>query len=254
MIVIARTDPHAALRGRATTRIPDWIAVDADGQASAGTGRRPRLWVTCALGPYNFEFMTEVHAGDRRRCTRWTASSSTAGRLGHVLLRALPAELPDGHRASTCRARDDPAGPRAARLHRLARSSGSSSCGSCGTARSARSIPTARFIPNTGGGATSGLDMKTIGELAPTLFADRQARRGADAAVGQRQERQGVPRHDGAQADRRHLQRRRRGAVPLEGLGAERGRRSGSGSPTASPTGCGRGSPSSPGRSTTSAG
>ena len=34
------------------------------------------------------------------------------------------------------------------------------------------------MIPNTGGGATSPLDMKTIGELAPMLFADRQARSG----------------------------------------------------------------------------
>jgi len=33
-------------------------------------------------------------------------------------------------------------------------------------------------IPNAGGGATSPLDMKTIGELASTLFADRQARSG----------------------------------------------------------------------------
>ena len=38
--------------------------------------------------------------------------------------------------------------------------------------------PGARFIPNTGGGALSDLDMKTIGEEAPILFADRQARRG----------------------------------------------------------------------------
>jgi hypothetical protein len=38
---------------------PDWIAVDA-----SGTKRRhwasPEMWVTCGLGPYNFEFMTEV--------------------------------------------------------------------------------------------------------------------------------------------------------------------------------------------------
>ena len=34
------------------------------------------------------------------------------------------------------------------------------------------------MIPNTGGGATSTLDMKTIGELAPILFNDRQARSG----------------------------------------------------------------------------
>jgi hypothetical protein len=38
--------------------------------------------------------------------------------------------------------------------------------------------PEARFIPNTGGGALSDLDMKAVGELADTLFADRQARRG----------------------------------------------------------------------------
>jgi hypothetical protein len=33
-------------------------------------------------------------------------------------------------------------------------------------------------IPNTGGGAGSGLDMVRIGQLAPTLMADHQARRG----------------------------------------------------------------------------
>jgi hypothetical protein len=38
--------------------------------------------------------------------------------------------------------------------------------------------PRARYLANAGGGALSDLDMKTIGELAPTLFADRQARRG----------------------------------------------------------------------------
>jgi hypothetical protein len=38
--------------------------------------------------------------------------------------------------------------------------------------------PDACVIPNAGGGATSPLDMRMIGELAPTLFADRQARSG----------------------------------------------------------------------------
>ena len=38
--------------------------------------------------------------------------------------------------------------------------------------------PNASYIANAGGGALSELDMKTIGELAPTLFADRQARSG----------------------------------------------------------------------------
>jgi hypothetical protein len=38
--------------------------------------------------------------------------------------------------------------------------------------------PDSCVIPNTGGGSTSTLDMKTIGELAPILFADRQGRTG----------------------------------------------------------------------------
>ena len=38
--------------------------------------------------------------------------------------------------------------------------------------------PGASFLANAGGGALSELDMKTIGELAPTLFADRQGRSG----------------------------------------------------------------------------
>src|ERR1044072_7399590 len=58
MIFIARTYPHAA-RQDVYDAHPDWIAVDA-----AGKKRRhwasPELWVTCALGPYNFELMTEV--------------------------------------------------------------------------------------------------------------------------------------------------------------------------------------------------
>src|SRR5450755_1163053 len=41
--------------------------------------------------------------------------------------------------------------------------------------------PAACYIPNAGGGALSDLDMKTVGTLAPILFADRQARRGVMA-------------------------------------------------------------------------
>ena len=37
--------------------------------------------------------------------------------------------------------------------------------------------PPAGFVPETRG-ANGGLDMKVVGELAPTLFADRQGRSG----------------------------------------------------------------------------
>ena len=59
MAVIARTDPHAAWEN-AKEAHPDWIAVDAQGRPRRHWAN-PEMWVTCALGPYNFEFMTEVH-------------------------------------------------------------------------------------------------------------------------------------------------------------------------------------------------
>jgi hypothetical protein len=59
MAVIARTDPHAAWNDVYQAH-PDWVAVDSNGQKRRHWSS-PELWVTCALGPYNFEFMTQVH-------------------------------------------------------------------------------------------------------------------------------------------------------------------------------------------------
>ncbi len=59
MSIMLRTDPHAA-RQNLYDAHPDWIAVTADGQKRRHWAN-PDLWVTCALGPYNFEFMTQVN-------------------------------------------------------------------------------------------------------------------------------------------------------------------------------------------------
>ncbi|MDR2231998.1 MAG: beta-galactosidase trimerization domain-containing protein [Tannerella sp.] len=59
MTVVLRTDPHA-VRQDVCDAHPEYIAVTADGQKRRHWARTD-LWVTCALGPYNFEFMTEVH-------------------------------------------------------------------------------------------------------------------------------------------------------------------------------------------------
>jgi hypothetical protein len=59
MKIMLRTDPHAARQNVADAH-PDWIAVTADGQKRRHWAN-PDLWVTCALGPYNFEFMTAVN-------------------------------------------------------------------------------------------------------------------------------------------------------------------------------------------------
>jgi hypothetical protein len=59
MTICVRTDPHA-VRQNVYDAHPDWIAVTEDGQKRRHWSN-PELWVTCGLGPYNFEFMTEVH-------------------------------------------------------------------------------------------------------------------------------------------------------------------------------------------------
>ncbi len=57
--VILRTDPHAT-RQEMYDAHPDYIAVTADGKKRRHWAN-PELWVTCALGPYNFDFMTKVN-------------------------------------------------------------------------------------------------------------------------------------------------------------------------------------------------
>ena len=59
MSIVARTDPHAA-RQNVFDAHPDWIAVTVKGEKRRHWANKD-LWVTCALGPYNFEFMTQVH-------------------------------------------------------------------------------------------------------------------------------------------------------------------------------------------------
>lgn len=59
MSVMARTDPHA-VRQNVLDAHPDWIAVTATGEKRRHWAN-PELWVTCALGPYNFDFMSQVH-------------------------------------------------------------------------------------------------------------------------------------------------------------------------------------------------
>ncbi len=91
MTVLVRTDPHATYDDTRAAH-PDWIQVTADGKPRRHWAS-PEMWVTCALGPYNFEFMTAVH---KEIMTRYRAGgdfSEPVGRLRDVLLRALPCQL-----------------------------------------------------------------------------------------------------------------------------------------------------------------
>ena len=175
MVVVARTDPHATYDDVYRDH-PDWIAVDAEGRPRRHW-ESPELWVTCALGPYNFEFMTEVTREIVSTfpqvggifSNRWEGSGMCycqhCKRLFHEF---CGMDLPRT---------GDPRDParrnyivwRERRLFELWRLWDDA----------IRAInPNARYIANSGGGAMSGLDMRTVGELTPILFADRQGRSG----------------------------------------------------------------------------
>jgi len=59
MSVVLRTDPHATRQDMFNAH-PDYISVTADGKPRRHWAN-PELWVTCAYGPYNLVFMTDVH-------------------------------------------------------------------------------------------------------------------------------------------------------------------------------------------------
>jgi hypothetical protein len=174
MVVIARTDPHATHQDVYENH-PDWIAVDAEGQPRRHWAD-PQFWATCALGPYNFEFMTQVHREimtlykpDGIFSNRWSGSGMCyCAHCRWNFKTAYGMELPRTN---------DPQDPRR-RNYILWRQERLFELWRLWDTEIRKISPEARFIPNTGGGAFSELDMKAVGELADTLFADRQARRG----------------------------------------------------------------------------
>jgi hypothetical protein len=174
MNVIARTDAHACWQ-KVYDAHPDWIRVDANGQPVRHPSD-PRYWETCALGPYNFDFMTSVHEEIVRMykpdgifTNRWAGSGMCYCQHCRENFRAFSGlDLPRTNNPQ------DPARKqyivwRQNRLFDLWRLWN----------EKIRAInPGASYLANAGGGALSDLDMKTINDLAPTMIADRQSRRG----------------------------------------------------------------------------
>jgi hypothetical protein len=182
MVVVARTDPHATYDDVRAAH-PDWIAVDRDGRPRRHWAS-PEMWVTCALGPYNFEFMTEVKREVMTRyrvdgffVNRWEGSGPCfCEHCRSGFREATGRELPRTN---------DPLDP-AQRDYRAWREERLFALWRLWESEARRINPDSCVIPNTGGGATSRLDMKTIGERAAMLVADRQARHGLMApwAIG----------------------------------------------------------------------
>lgn len=174
MNVVARTDAHACHQDVYDAH-PDWIAVDEHGNKRKHASD-PDYWITCALGPYNFEFMTSVHQEIMSRympdgifTNRWSGSgmcycehcqANFLAFSGLKLPRTLDPQDPSRRQYLVWHQQ---------RLFELWR---------LWNEKIQAINPDASYIANAGGGALSELDMKTVGDLAPTLFADRQARSG----------------------------------------------------------------------------
>jgi Hypothetical glycosyl hydrolase 6 len=169
MKVVARTDPHA-VRDEVRAAHPDWIAMNADGEPRRHWANS-ELWVTCALGPYHFELMDQVHREivslykvDGIFANRWAQQGGDCYCVNcqRQFREASGHDLPRT---------TDPRDPvrrqflewRKARLIALWQRWDA-------TIRAVN--PNARFIPN------GPPDMKSAGELADIQFADYQARRG----------------------------------------------------------------------------
>jgi hypothetical protein len=169
MHVVARTDPHA-VRDEVKRAHPEWISVTAAGEPRRHWAN-PELWVTCALGPYNFEFMDQVH---REIVTKYRVDGIFANRWapqgGDCYCEICKANFlaATGRELPRTADRRDPVRRafvewRRARLTELWKTWDA-------TVRAVN--PDARFIPN------GPPDLKTAGELAAIQFADYQARRG----------------------------------------------------------------------------
>jgi hypothetical protein len=177
MSVLIRTDPHATYDDVQAAH-PDWIAVDAEGKLRRHWAS-PEMWVTCAFGPYNFEFMTAVHKEIMTRyqpdgifLNRWDGSGECY--CVHCITNFKAATGFDLPR--TTNAHDA-----VQRAYRAWRQDRLMTLLDLWDAEIRKINPEASMIPNNGSGALNPLDAIETSRRAPMLAADRQARHGLAA-------------------------------------------------------------------------
>ena len=179
MSIILRTDPHAA-RQQVYQAHPDWIAVTADGQQRRHWANKD-LWVTCALGPYNFDFMTSVNKEIMQRyepeaifSNRWSGHGICYCEHCVKNFKTFSGlDLPKLNQSglSTAMASGDMSDP-AYRQYRVWRTSRLKELWFLWDAEIRKHKPTARYIPN-------GFPDKLVtGQHSDFFFADQQARSG----------------------------------------------------------------------------
>jgi len=169
MTIVARTDSHSCLDDAAAAH-PEWLNVDENGAKRRHWEMPETRWVTCALGPYNFDFMTQVHREivqkygiDGLFCNRWQAQSrgmcycESCQRLFRA---ASGQDLPRG---------TNPRDPVAVRYNEWVQER-LVALWQLWDSEMRKINPQARYFSNTG------LDIERAAELAPTYLCERQSR------------------------------------------------------------------------------
>jgi hypothetical protein len=175
MTILVRTDPHATYDDVQAAH-PDWIAVNAEGKARRHWAS-PEMWVTCALGPYNFEFMTEVHKEIMSRyrvdgifMNRWDGSGMCYCEHCRANFKKTSGfELP----------RTDDIQDPVMRAFTIWRQGRLVEVLELWNGELKKINAASCIVPNNGAGALTPLDALKISAMTPMLVADRQARSGA---------------------------------------------------------------------------
>ena len=176
MHVMARVDPHA-IHQEAAEAHPEWVAVDAEGNPRRHWAY-PEVWVTCAYGPYNFQFMPEIvrelvrdYDIDAVFANRWqghgicyceSCRAQFSAATGMDLPRSTAAEDPAWRAWSKWRR--DVLTRMVIEWDEVVRAE----------------KPHASFIPNMGGASLMEFDLALIEKHCPFLVVDHQGRHGPD--------------------------------------------------------------------------
>ncbi|WP_426187509.1 alpha-amylase family protein [Microbacterium sp. TWP3-1-2b2] len=182
LVVMARIDSHA-VHGTIAARHPEWLSRKADGTPQEHWSA-PNVWLTCPFGPYATEFVPKINAEILERydvdaifANRWTGE----GRCYCEGCRAQYREATGGAEIPPLPTKNGGYTAEEIRYRQWWERT------LLGIARTwdeqIRAIkPEARFVPNSGGGALSPLDMSALAAQSDILFADKQARSGLSPA------------------------------------------------------------------------
>jgi hypothetical protein len=172
MRVLARIDPHA-MNAAAAAAHPEWALTGPDGEIKRH-GSAPDLTLTCAYGPYNFEFMPKVIEEIGRRypvdgffANRWNGSGACYCQSCRTQYRAATGgETPRDPDPSTVEGRRYAAWLETRLLALL----------DLWNAAARKHRPGAFVIPGSERRGLVDLDGARLGRRLPLAFCDRQAR------------------------------------------------------------------------------